>query len=191
MASNLKKKSDFFFRAMFCLIVLIYGGFIAYASQTVPQLQAVPQVQVQKNSVVDASPSQKNVIKAFFNNTDPSFEEFYLSQITSFYQQIITLLSVIIGIILIISFLYLHFTSRMKAEEMAHNALEAKSFQIILGTSIDKKFVELKNEGGDISDLYEKVRDLEERAAFLEKQLNEKSYTLSVDEKGGKDSGNS
>ena len=176
---------------MFCLIVLIYGGFIAYASQTVPQLQAVPQVQVQKNSVVDASPSQKNVIKAFFNNTDPSFEEFYLSQITSFYQQIITLLSVIIGIILIISFLYLHFTSRMKAEEMAHNALEAKSFQIILGTSIDKKFVELKNEGGDISDLYEKVRDLEERAAFLEKQLNEKSYTLSVDEKGGKDSGNS
>lgn len=183
MAISKKTKLILYFRSALLSILLIIGCFIMYSCQTKPEILST------KNFKIESSPTSSDVKCPVSVNSDPSFEQFYLSQVTSFYQQIITLLLGLIGVILVISFLYLHFTSNIKAEEMAHNALESSSFQIRMQQVVDKKFAELKS-SGDFADLFDKVANLEERTEFLEKQTNEKSYELKEKQPGEAD-GNS
>jgi len=73
---------------------------------------------------------------------------------------------------LALSFAYVYFTSKKQAEEMARDALEEKSFKIILQSMIAK--------GADeFIDRYSGIPELEQRIAFLEEQANIKGYELS------------
>lgn len=100
--------------------------------------------------------------------------EFYLCEITAFYQQIITILFGVIAILLALSFAYVYFTSKKQAEEMARDALEEKSFNIILQNMIAK--------GADeFIDRYSGIPDLEARIEFLEEQINKQGYEFDED----------
>ncbi len=102
-----------------------------------------------------------------------SFLEFYIGQIISFYQQVITYLLGVIGVLLVISFMYIRFTSKQQTEEMANEALNSKSFQIILQNLVKKEYAEaLKS--GDFVEMSSKIPDLADRVTELEKIMNAK-----------------
>lgn len=98
--------------------------------------------------------------------------EVYLCEITNFYERIITILFGTIGILLVLSFGYVHLTSKKQAEDMAGEALETKSFQITLKHLIATGADEFINR-------YSEIPDLEKRIEFLEEQVNIKGYELS------------
>jgi hypothetical protein len=121
--------------------------------------------------------------KATENNTGTAKTvgpEFYLCEITTFYERVITILSIIIGLILGLNFLYIHHTSRKQAEDMARDALKDESFRISLDDLIKKRFTEARDQG-PISEIFEVLDELDGRIRFLEKAITEKSYD-SLDE---------
>jgi tRNA nucleotidyltransferase (CCA-adding enzyme) len=107
--------------------------------------------------------------------------EVYLCEITAFYQQIITILFGVIGILLVLSFAYVYFTSKRQTEEMAREALKEQSFGIILNKKISDMFIESKNTG-DISELFDELEEIQERIKYLEEQINIQSYGERGDE---------
>ncbi len=127
------------------------------------------------------------------NETNISSAEFYLCEISDFYESLITVLYSTIGILLVVSFIYVYTRSRSHAEEMAREALKEEAFLIALKDKIQRSFTALKNEG-EIADLIEKTSDLNERIEFLEKAITKQSYeinstTNSQDAQGEKNSG--
>ncbi len=127
--------------------------------------------------------------------SDPIGADVYLSQITGFYQFVISILLGIITVVLALSFMYLRFTSRLQTEEVAREALEAESFRIVLGKLVNDEFVASKNKG-DIADIMsalgefdtalDEVKDkqiqVEKRITFLEKVMTAKSYQTTLEE---------
>jgi hypothetical protein len=114
--------------------------------------------------------------------------EVYLCEITSFYERIITILSIIIGLILGLNFLYIHVTSKRQAEDMARSALAEDSFKIKLEKMMDDAFVTAKNKG-DIKDIFEQLAELNdnvfeinERVKYLEENANKNSYNINKPE---------
>ncbi|MFA5093482.1 MAG: hypothetical protein WC543_06060 [Candidatus Omnitrophota bacterium] len=102
------------------------------------------------------------------------FLEFYIGQMVNFYQQIITILLGVIGVLLVISFMYLRFTSRQQAEDMANEALNSKSFQVTLKDMVKKEFAEAKK-SDEFTQMYEQIPSLAERVDVLEKIVNTKA----------------
>jgi hypothetical protein len=98
----------------------------------------------------------------------------YLSEITGFYERIITFLFGVIGVLLVVSFLYVHFTSKIQAEDMARDALKTESFDITLTHKI-------ATGANEFIEMYSGIPELEKRIDFLDKQANRQSYELSDD----------
>ena len=95
---------------------------------------------------------------------------------------VITLLFGIIGIIMVLSFVYVHLTSKRQAEEMATDALKTKSFIIVLKNMIATEVREFFDEYS--------IPELQKRIEFLEEQINIQSYELFDEESGEVKDGN-
>lgn len=161
---NNKLKNRLRFWLYLVLIILLYGSFLTYFCMAKPFEPNNIVIEQEKTTGQDTS-----TVKTFG-------PEFYLSEITSFYERIITILSIIIFLILGLNFLYIHRSSRSQSEEMAVEAIESKSFQIRLKNMMAKEANEFANE---FIDIYAKIPELEERIEFLEEQANIQGYELS------------
>ncbi len=151
------------------MIILLYGSFLTYFCMAKPR---------EPNNIAIAQEKTTGQNTSTAKTVGP---EVYLCEITAFYQQIITILFGVIGILLVLSFAYVYFTSKRQTEEMAREALKEQSFGIILDKKISDMFIESKNTG-DISELFEELEEIQERIKYLEEQINIKSYGERGDE---------
>jgi len=176
------------------VVILLYSGFLTYFCMARPSepnniiieqekiSQPVDTIETSEeesstqiedvNKTIDDLPWYDKKVNKQNINQSKSVGPVYLSEITAFYERIITILSIIIGLILGLNFLYLHHTSRNQAEDMARDSLKTESFQIILKNRIATGADEFINR-------YSKIPDLEKRIEFLEEQLNIQGYELS------------
>lgn len=125
-------------------------------------------------SEVSANSVTKNPININVPSDNANDLQFFISEITDFYEFIITLLLGIIAAILAVSFIYLSSTSKLQAQEMATDALESKPFAIVLDNKISERMNRLKNED-EISVILAKIPKLEDRIRFIEIILNERN----------------
>lgn len=108
--------------------------------------------------------------------------DFYLSQVTAFYQNMIAWLFAIIGAILALNYLYLRASSRTQAEEMAAQALEHSGFEAQLEKKIKaevgRKWARsgTANINADIEEMKTIIDEMRERIEFVEKSVTTKSY---------------
>lgn len=159
------------------LIIFLYGGFLTYFCLAKPSEPNNIAIEQEKTTGQNTSTAK---------TVGP---EFYLSEITTFYERVITILFGIIGVLLVFSFVYVHLTSKKQAEDMAREALDYESFRIVLAQKIDDRFTESKNTG-DIGDIFEKQEELDKRIEFLEEQANIQGYELSDEGSGEVNDGN-
>ncbi|MCK4947761.1 MAG: hypothetical protein KAS46_05265 [Candidatus Aureabacteria bacterium] len=183
------KKKKYSSKILFCtvlfLISVTYAMFMGYFLNVTPSL-ASESLKTQEEQTVNTNVHEKDLKELQIKTPSPQQEkgailteskynhslEFYTQEITDFYELIITLLLSVIGVLMAVSFMYVYFSSRHQARELANEALEcSESFQIILKNIIDMKFTEFKN-----SDELMQVLNLEDRIEFLEKTLNARSY---------------
>jgi len=155
------------------LIIILYGGFLTYFCMAKP---------CEPNNIVI---EQEKTIGQNTGKARIVGSEFYLYEITNFYKLIITLLFGVIAFLLVFSFIYVHLTSKIQAEDMASEALNTKSFQTNLENTINQKFAGLKNED-EFAEMYSAVPDLQNRLSFLEQQASLRSYEELGDEESGK-----
>ena len=155
------------------LIIISYGGFLKCFCMAKP---GVP-----NNTVIEQKEDanvENTLVSGEENPTGPkagiakTVGPVYLSEITAFYERVITILFGTIGILLVLSFGYVHLTSKKQAEDMAGEALETKSFQITLKHLIATGADEFINR-------YSEIPNLEKRIEFLEEQANIQGYELS------------
>lgn len=158
------KNNKLRFWSYLVVIILLYGGFLTYFCMAKPS---------EPNNIVIEQEKTTGQDTSTVKTVGP---EFYLSEITTFYERVITILSIIIFLILGLNFLYIHRSSRSQSEEMAVEALESKSFQIRLKNMLAKEANVFANE---FIDMYDKIPELEERIEFLEEQANIQGYELS------------
>ena len=145
--------------------ILLYGGFLTYFCMAKPCEPNNMLIEQEKTTGQNTSTAK---------NFGP---EFYLSEITNFYETVIIILSTVIFVILGLTFVYVHRSSKSQAEEMARDALETKSFEIILKNMIA--------EGADeFIEMYSGIPELEKRIEFLEEQANIQGYELSDEGSG-------
>ena len=155
------------------LIIILYGGFLAYFCMAKPCEPNDTVIEQKEDTIVENTP-----VSGEENPTGPkagtakTVGPVYLSEITAFYERVITILFGTIGILLVLSFGYVHLTSKKQAEDMAGEALETKSFQIILKHLIATGADEFINR-------YSEIPNLEQRIEFLEEQANIQGYELS------------
>ena len=153
------------------LIILLYGTFLTYFCIAKP---AEPNnIVIEQDKTTGENTSTAKIVGP----------EFYLSEITAFYERIITILFGVLGFLLVFSFLYVHLTSRRQAEEMARDALETKSFQIILKNMIVTRAEEF-------IEMYSGIPELQKRIEFLGEQVNVEGYELSDEGSGEVNDGN-
>lgn len=184
MERNLRR---FFFGLV--LIVLIYSGFFTYFCMAKPvesnnSIEQVETKTVKGNSTFGND--KQNERKATAQNTVKP--EVYLSKMIEFYQQIISILFFVIGVLLATSFSYVYFASKRQTEEMVREALKEEDFARKLDDIVTDRFIKSKNEGdvGDIFELLEgveeKLSDVDERLGFLEEEITAQSYDDSSSE---------
>ncbi len=109
--------------------------------------------------------------------------DFYLCEITDFYESLVTILFSTIGIILFFGFLYVYNASRKRADDMARNALKEDSFKIKLNKQIDEAVASIFAANNTSEKIEEYEYKLEEtnskiipRIKFLEKEITKLSY---------------
>lgn len=178
--------------------IVIFGCFMSYFCLANPDnLQEVISNQVEieslKNVVDVESPTNPHNTEAYsatfkpiISQKTPNINEcltFYIGEITDFYEIIITLLLGVIGTLLVVGFMYIHFTSKKQAEELAHEAVQSKSFDIILTDIVNKKITDFKN-SDELMEIYSKLPDFAERLKAVEKEIDEESYDVIKDESG-------
>lgn len=186
--SNNKRFLRLAFWVALVAIILVYSGFISYycmakpgdpnssvvkLSKTTQKTNPIKSPNPHVNKILkNGIPPGKTVKPEQYQNTPKTVSsDVYLCEMTDFYELMITLLLSVIGIILVVSFLYIHRTSRLQAEEMAALALESKSFKIILNNMIAK--------GADeFIEMYSGIPNLEKRVDFLEVLINKQGYEL-------------
>jgi len=114
--------------------------------------------------------------------------DFYLCEITDFYESLITVLFSAIGIILFVGFLYVYNASRKRADDMARNVLDEESFVIKLEKKIDKAVAKISTQSG-IPEMIEEIEYMNQmgkegimdRIEILEKEITKLSYQASHD----------
>lgn len=144
------------------LIIFLYGSFLTYFCVAKPN-------------------EPNNVIIEQGKTVGP---EFYLSEISDFYEIVIIILSTAIFVILGLVFFYSMRISEDQAKEIVMEAIEKKSFDNRLKKMIDERFIESKNKG-DIAGILEGLEEIDERIKFLEEQINIQSYGELGDEETG------
>jgi len=147
------------------------------------------EAQEYKNMANDSTSSQYKKAEDETNPTTTIDTGVYLCEITNFYERVITILSVIIGLILGLNFLYIHVTSKKQAGEMAREALKDESFEIKLEKMIETCFAKSIREG-DIADFGEELEDIDKRLEFLEKAITKTSFELNEPSEGETDGNN-
>ena len=112
--------------------------------------------------------------------------DFYLCEITDFYESLITILFSTIGITLFIGFLYVYNASKRRADDMARNALDEGSFKIKLDDQIDKA-VAMKFTDNNLPEMVEEIEytlnqigeeKIIKRIKFLENEITKSSYPI-------------
>lgn len=115
--------------------------------------------------------------------------DFYLCEITDFYESLVTILFSTIGIILFVGFLYVYNASRKRADDMARNALDEDSFKIKLDKKIDDTVAKISTDN-NLPELFEEIeyklnliddKKIVDRIAFLEKEITKLSYPSGKD----------
>ena len=160
-------------RIWIALIIILYGGFLTYFCMANPGEPNDTVIEQKEDAIVENTP-----VSGEENPTGPkagtakTVGPVYLSEITAFYERIITLLFGAIGFLLVFSFLYVHLTSKTQAEDMASDALKTESFGITLKNRI-------ATGADEFIDRYSGIPELEERIEFLEEQVNIQGYELS------------
>lgn len=154
-----------------------------------PERQESVEAQEYKNTVNDLTANQYKIVEDKTTPTTSIGVDVYLCEITSFYERVITILSVIIGLILGLNFLYIHVTSKKQAEEMAREALKDESFEIKLEKVIETCFTKSIREG-DIADFGKELEDIDGRLEFLEKAITKTSFELNEPSEGETDGNN-
>jgi len=167
------------------LIIISYGGFLTYFCIAKPGEPNNTVIEQKEDAIVEDTPvsGEVNPTGSKTGTAKTVGPEVYLCEITAFYERVITILFGTIGILLVLSFGYVHLTSKKQAEDMASEALETKSFNIILKNMVVKgadEFVEM----------YSGIPELEKRIEFLEEQANKQSYELSDEDLGEVSDGN-
>jgi hypothetical protein len=126
---NNKLKSELWFWSCLVLIIVLYGSFMAYiciAKSSEPNNVVIGQQNKAEASTEESkTPKQKEgditeyqeLGKDKINDkktgeVESIGPEVFLCEITAFYERVITILSIIIGLILGLNFLYIHHTSR-------------------------------------------------------------------------------
>ena len=107
--------------------------------------------------------------------------ETYLCEITSFYERVITILSIIIFVILGLTIYFSLKVSKNQIEEVVYGLVDTYKFNDKINTTINDRFVELKDEG-EISDILSGLEDIADRVVFLEEQGSIQSYE-NIDDK--------
>lgn len=154
-------------------LIIISSGVLTYFYMAKPGEPNDTVIEQKEDAIVENTP-----VSGEENSTGPkagtakTVGPVYLSEITAFYERIITLLFGVIGFLLVFSFLYVHLTSKIQAEDMASDALKTESFEITLKNRIATGADEFINR-------YSKIPDLEKRIEFLEEQVNIQGYELS------------
>jgi len=172
-------------RIVITLIIISYGGFLAYFCMAKPGESNDTVIEQKEDAIVENTP-----VSGEENPTGPkagtvkTVGPVYLSEITAFYERVITILSIIIGIILVLSFAYVHLTSKIQAQDIACEALESESFKISLKERTREHFAENLKQS-DIASIGEGFEDIGERVAFLEEQINIQGYDEINDEESG------
>ena len=166
------------------LIIISYGGFFTYFCMAKPCEPNDTVIEQKEDAILENTP-----VSGEENPTVPkggmakTVGPVYLSEITAFYERVIAILFGTIGILLVLSFGYIHLTSKKQAEDIAGEALETKSFQITLKHLIATGADEFINR-------YSEMPNLEKRIEFLEEQANIKGYELSDDPSNEVNDGN-
>lgn len=149
-------------------------------------------------------PQEPNYSRIITTNTSENLGvglEYYLCEVTNFYEAHITILSIIIGLILTVGFIYIYQVSKNYVDDMVTEALDRKPFQTTLNILVsrivnkvtEKRIKELSTENNipellqmqeELNDLLEIREDLKkmveqcvvERIVFLEKTNTDASY---------------
>lgn len=139
---------------------------------------------VARCSVYAQKPDVGNVDTTLLDTQNKVGVDFYLCEITGFYESLITILFSTIGIILFVGFLYVYNASRKRADDMARNALDEDSFKIKLKEQIKDAVAKIRSD----NNLPEMIEELEytlnqigakkiiDRIEFLEKEITDSSY---------------
>lgn len=101
--------------------------------------------------------------------------DLFLSAITEFYTNIIVILTVLIGILSIIGFLYIKHISNKEVVQEVDNVISGEHFKSYLKELIRDNVSKEISEDSDLSDIIEKYRaieDISKRILFLEKAIN-------------------
>ncbi len=110
--------------------------------------------------------------------------EGYLAQLTAFYEQVITILSILIFVVLSLIFIFTIRISNDQINERVEQYLRSQSFDKRAVDIIDRKFDKERNEG-DTADLFSIVEALDKRIEFLEKVITDSSYAELAGGEGG------
>lgn len=139
---------------------------------------------VARRSVYAQKPDVGNVDTTLLDTQNKVGVDFYLCEITDFYESLITILFSTIGITLVIGFLYVYNASKRRADDMAINALDEDSFKIKLEKQIDDAVAKISAD----NNLPEMIEELDyllnqigeekiiKRVKFLEKEITKLSY---------------
>lgn len=159
------KNNKLRFWSYLVVVILLYGGFLTYFCMAKPS---------EPNNIVI---EQEKTTEKTTNTAKIVGPEFYLSEITSFYECVITILFGIIGILLVISFAYVYVVSKREAQEMVIEALSDRPFRRELDDLVKSGFLELKNKG-DIPDILNELEKIEERITDDSEKTNKRLELL-------------
>jgi hypothetical protein len=175
----------------FTVVILLYGSFFTYVC--VAKQNGPNNVEIQQQGDAPTIEAfERHAENLDSPTTGPRRSvgyDSYLSEITSFYERVITVLSIIIFVILGLNFLYIHRSSKDQAREMAIDALEAKPFEIVLQSMIAKS-VDQYLQGDEFVQTCSEIPALQKRIEFLEQMVNVQAYELSDEGSGKVNNGN-
>jgi len=188
------------FWASLISIVILYGAFLSYVAVASPKEpnDIIIEQKTAKECIIasdtktttpqkaDGSTlnnySLNNIVKEEKIDKKNIGPEVYLCEITNFYERVITILSILIGVILGVNFLYLHSTSKRQAEDLAREALKEDAFAIKLDKLIKEHFATEKKEGDiaeflqGVEEITQKTEEFDKRLEFIEKAITDNSY---------------
>lgn len=98
--------------------------------------------------------------------------ETFLAEITDFYEAIIAILFGVIGVILVIGFIYTSSQSRAQAENAAEEAIEREGFKLQIERMLEKQLAARMLQS-DSQQVAEDIAELKKQVAWLTSALDE------------------
>ncbi len=173
----------------FWLVVFVFvlscGVFSVYFCMAKPCEPNNIVIEKQENAVAINYPptNEANPNEPKIGTTKIVGSETYLCEITSFYERVITILSIMIFTILGLTIYFSLKLSNMQIEEVVYKLVDSYKFNDKVDKAISDRFIALKNEG-EIPDILEGLEDITARVKFLEEQINIQGYEEENDSLG-------